>query len=119
MNAANFAFHALQAAPVSTFDARLADQWRHAHSTLDEALRCIRQYRRVVEERNARLSTGALVHSPKYIAYAEGIIAFYVKRYRKALRVVTEAEIEMEGIGMKFARSSDDWREDAELVGRA
>lgn len=110
MNAANFAFHALQGVAVSTFDAKLADQWRHAHSTLDEALRCIRQYRRVVENRDERLSNGMLVHRPEYVAYAKGMIAFYVKRYRKALRTVSEAEIEMDGIGMRYSLSSYDWR---------
>jgi hypothetical protein len=70
----------------------------------------------VVEEKDARLSNGMLVHSPAYVEQARRHIDRYCVRYLRALRTVSEAEIEMDFLGMPYARSSDDWREDAELV---
>ena len=92
----NQAFHALQPVVVTAFDGKLADQWRSGAASVDECLIFIKQ--------DIRLG-----RAPS---------AYRLKRYREALRAVSEAEIEMDGIGMAYARSSDDWREDAELAWR-
>ena len=92
---ANSAFHAVQPA-VSVFDDKLAHQWRYGAASVDECLIFIKQDLR-------------LGRAPS---------AYRMKRYREALRAVSEAEIEMDFLGMPYARSSDDWREDAELAWR-
>lgn len=70
----------------------------------------IKAHQKAIAERNETLSTGTLVHSPKYIAYARRELETRLPRYLAAVRRVTEYEQKMDRAGIRYAIRSDDWR---------
>ncbi|TGU28700.1 hypothetical protein EN795_37625, partial [bacterium M00.F.Ca.ET.152.01.1.1] len=59
----------------------LAAAWRIASQDVADDLRFIRQYARVVAERDEWLSTGALVHRPAYVEQCRVWLAETLTRY--------------------------------------
>lgn len=92
-----------------TFRPALANKWRYSAIEVDECLRFIRQHRRTIAERDERLPCGVPVHSAAYVAEAEKLLSLRLDLYLAAVRRVSEAEAEMDQIGMAYARSSDAW----------
>jgi hypothetical protein len=84
-------------------DERLADAWRHNAAKVDECLIYIRQHQRVIAQRDDKLSTGTPVHSAAYVAQCERLLALRLATYLKAVRNVSECEVQMAAIGMQFA----------------
>lgn len=94
---------------LSSFNPHLASAWRISCQEVAEAIRFIRQYRLVIAEEGETLSSGHLVHGAGYVAFCRRALPETVERYREQLRRVSEAEAEMDRIGMEFSRSSDTW----------
>jgi hypothetical protein len=88
---------------------RLAGAWRMASQDIAEDIRFIRQYLQVIAEKEARLSTGMLVHSRVYVEACAGWLPETVARYLRNLRQITECELAMTAAGIRFAVSSDAW----------
>lgn len=106
-------FAGLTATLVALADGRrreiLAEAWRQSHRTVEESIRFIRQHLRVLEQRGERLPSGQPVHSEAYLAQCEELLPWRLSLYREALKRIGECETEMVALGMRFARSSDDW----------
>jgi len=88
---------------------RLAGAWRMASQDIAEDIRFIRQYLKVIAEKDERLSTGTLVHSRAYVEACAGWLPQTVARYLRNLRAITECELAMSAAGVRFALSSDAW----------
>jgi len=88
---------------------RLAGAWRMASQDIAEDIRFIRQYLKVIAEKEERLSTGTLVHSRAYVEACAGWLPQTVARYLRNLRAITECELAMTAAGIRFALSSDAW----------
>jgi hypothetical protein len=89
----------------------IADAWRHSQIGIREDIRFIGVYRKVLSEKNARLSTGRRVHSAAYVEACRVNLDTTCKRYLRRVRQITEAEAQMEAMGITFAKSSDAWGE--------
>jgi hypothetical protein len=87
----------------------LAAAWRIASQDVADDLRFIRQYAKVIAERDEWLSTGALVHRPAYVQQCRHWLAETIKRYLRNVRTISETEAAMTDIGMAFAKSSYAW----------
>ncbi|RRH94794.1 hypothetical protein EH240_26260 [Mesorhizobium tamadayense] len=86
---------------------RLAGAWRMASQDIADDIRFIRQYLKVIAEKEERLSTGTLVHGR---AYVEACAAWLPEtRYLRNLRLISECECAMIAAGVRFATSSDAW----------
>lgn len=96
----------------------IGDAWRHSLSGLREDIRFIGVYRKVLAEKDARLSSGRLVHSPAYVEQCRRDLDATCKRYLARVRRVTECEAQMTAMGIAFAASSDAWSE-ADTIGEA
>jgi hypothetical protein len=88
---------------------RLAGAWRIASQDIAEDIRFIRQYLKVIAEKEERLSTGVLVHSRAYVEACASWLPETVARYLRTLRQITECELAMTAAGIRFALSSDAW----------
>ncbi|ESZ38190.1 hypothetical protein X732_19755 [Mesorhizobium sp. L2C066B000] len=88
---------------------RLAGAWRMASQDIADDIRFIRQYLKVVAEKDERLSTGTLVHSRAYVEACAGWLPQTVTRYLRHLRQITECELAMTAAGIRFALSSYAW----------
>lgn len=102
---------ALTPVPVSE---TIGDAWRHSLSGIREDIRFIGVYRRVIAEKDARLSSGHRVHKPDYVKQCRRELAATCKSYLARVRRITEAEAQMTAMGIAFAASCDAWSE-AEL----
>jgi hypothetical protein len=89
----------------------VSDAWRYSLSGIREDIRFIGVYRKVLSEKNARLSTGRRVHSAAYVEACRVNLDTTCKRYLRRVRQITEAEAQMEAMGITFAKSSDAWGE--------
>jgi hypothetical protein len=89
----------------------IADAWRHSQIGIREDIRFIGVCRKVLSEKNARLSTGRRVHSAAYVEACRVNLDTTCKRYLRRVRQITEAEAQMEAMGITFAKSSDAWGE--------
>lgn len=85
--------------------------WRYSLREVDEHLSFIPEHLRVIAERNDRLSTGDRVHRPVFIKHTRELLAIRLPRYLAAVRRVSEAEADMDRLGIRYARSSDAWDE--------
>ena len=88
---------------------RLAGAWRMASQDIAEDIRFIRQYLKVIAEKEERLSTGTLVHSRAYVEACAGWLPRTVARYLANLRLISECELAMAAAGIRFALSSYAW----------
>src|SRR4029079_18873331 len=88
---------------------RVAGAWRMASQDIADDIRFIRQYLKVIAEKDERLSTGALVHSRAYVEACAGWLPQTVARYLRHLRQITECELAMAAAGIRFALSSYAW----------
>jgi hypothetical protein len=88
---------------------RLAGAWRMASQDIAEDIRFIRQYLKVIAEKDERLSTGTLVHGRAYVEACAGWLPQTVARYLRNLRAISECELAMTAAGIRFALSSDAW----------
>ena len=88
---------------------RLALAWRMASQDIADDIRFIRQYLKVIAEREERLSTGSLVHGRAYVEACAAWLPETVARYARNLRLISECEHAMTVSGVRFARSSDAW----------
>ena len=89
----------------------IADAWRHSQIGIREDIRFIGVYRKVLSEKNARLSTGRRVHSAAYVEACRVNLDTTCKRYLRRVRQISEAEEQMTAMGISFAKSSDAWGE--------
>ena len=89
--------------------ARLAVVLRMASQDIADDIRFIRQYLKVIAERDERLSTGTPVHGRAYVEACAAWLPETVARYLRNLRLISECESAMIAAGMRFARSSDAW----------
>lgn len=89
----------------------LADAWRINQIDIREDIRFIGMYRRVIGEKDARLSSGHRVHKPAYVKQCRRDLAATCKSYLARVRRITEAEETMTAMGIAFAASSDAWTE--------
>jgi hypothetical protein len=87
----------------TAFDPILADAWRYNTAKVGECLIFIKQHRRVIAERDDKLCTGTPVHSAAYVAQCERLLSLRLATYLKAVRNVSECEVQMAAIGMQFA----------------
>lgn len=101
---------AINVSTASTFDPHLANAWRINCQEVAESIRFVKQYRKTIDERNERLSSGHLVHSPAYVENCEKLLPWRLSLYLEHVRAVSECERRMDMIGMAYALSSDDWR---------
>ena len=69
-------------------------------------IRFIRQYLKVIAEKDERLSTGTLVHGRAYVEACAGWLPQTVARYLRNLRAISECELAMTAAGIRFALSS-------------
>ena len=92
----------------------VSDAWRYSLSGIREDIRFIGVYRRVIAEKDERLSSGHRVHRPAYVKQCRRELAATRKSYLVHVRRISEAEEQMTAMGIAFARSSDAWTE-AEL----
>jgi hypothetical protein len=88
---------------------RLAGAWRMASQDIADDIRFIRQYLKVIAEKDERLSSGTLVHSRAYVEACAGWLPRTVARYLRNLRQITECELAMSAAGICFALSSYAW----------
>jgi len=88
---------------------RVAGAWRMASQDIADDIRFIRQYLKVIAERNERLSTGTLVHGGAYVEACAAWLPETLARYLRNLRLISECEGAMIAAGVRFARSSDAW----------
>jgi len=88
---------------------RLAGVWRMASQDVADDIRFIRQYLKVIAEKEERLSSGTLVHSRAYVEACAGWLPQTVARYLRNLRQITECEVAMTAAGIGFALSSYAW----------
>ncbi|MGX5800649.1 hypothetical protein ACWGS9_05325 [Bradyrhizobium sp. Arg314] len=88
---------------------RLAGAWRMASQDIADDIRFIRQYLKVIAEKDERLSTGTLVHGRAYVEACATWLPETVARYLRNLRLISECESAMIVAGVRFARSSDAW----------
>lgn len=88
---------------------RLADAWRYSLRSVADHIFYINQHRKTISEAGQRLPTGTLVHSRKYVRYAQRRLAERLPLYLKAVRRVSEYEAQMDAAGIRYARSSDAW----------
>jgi len=88
---------------------RVAGAWRMASQDIADDIRFIRQYLKVIAEKDERLSTGTLVHSRAYVEACAGWLPQTVARYLRHLRQITECELVMTEAGIRFALSSYAW----------
>lgn len=88
---------------------RLASAWRMASQDIADDIRFIRQYLKVIADKEERLSTGALVHGRAYVEACAAWLPETVARYSRNLRLISECESAMIAAGVRFARSSDAW----------
>lgn len=88
---------------------RLAGVWRMASQDIADDIRFIRQYLKVIAEKEERLSSGTLVHSRAYVEACAGWLPQTVARYLRNLRQITECELAMTAAGIGFALSSYAW----------
>ena len=80
-----------------------------ASQDIADDIRFIRQYRKVIAEKDERLSSGILVHSRAYVEACTGWLHETVARYLRNLRRITECELAMTAAGIRFALSSYAW----------
>ena len=99
--------------PVPVADT-LGYAWRTNLSAIREDIRFIGVCRRVIAEKDERLSSGHRLHRPAYVKQCRRDLAATRKSYLARVRRITEAEQEMDRLGIPFAKSSDAWSE-AEL----
>lgn len=102
---------ALTPVPVSE---TIGDAWRINQIDIREDIRFIGVCRRVIAEKDARLSSGHRLHKPAYVKQCRRDLAATCKSYLARVRRITEAEAQMTAMGIRFAQSSDAWT-DAEL----
>ena len=88
---------------------RLAGAWRMASQDIADDIRFIRQYLKVIAEKDVRLSTGTLVHGSAYVEACAAWLPETVARYLRNLRLISESESAMIAAAVRFARSSDAW----------
>lgn len=88
---------------------RVAGAWRMASQDIADDIRFIRQYLKVIAEKDERLSTGTLVHSRAYVEACADWLPQTVARYLRHLRQITECELVMTEAGIRFALSSYAW----------
>ena len=88
---------------------RLAGVWRMASQDIADDIRFIRQYLKVIAEKEERLSSGTLVHSRAYVEACAGWLPQTVARYLRNLRHISECELAMTAAGIGFALSSYAW----------
>ena len=88
---------------------RVAGAWRMASQDIADDIRFIRQYLKVIAEKDEMLSTGTLVHSRAYVEACAGWLPQTVARYLRHLRQITECELVMTAAGIRFALSSYAW----------
>lgn len=86
--------------------ATLATAWRHSLLSVEEHLLFIKQHRKTIAERNERLACGVPVHRPAYVAHCRRCLAIRLPDYLAAVRRVTEYELEMDRLGIPYAKSS-------------
>jgi len=89
----------------------VADAWRISQQGIREDIRFIGVYRRVIIEKDARLSSGHRLHKPAYVKQCRRDLAATCKSYLARVRRITEVEETMQAMGIRFARSSDAWSE--------
>jgi hypothetical protein len=82
----------------------LADGWRANLQQVDESAGMIRQYERVLAEKDDRLPSGRRWHSPKYVAYARRMLALHRVKLAEAERRVAAAEAQMTAMGIAFVK---------------
>ncbi len=114
MNTANHAAFADLSRPLPSLlplaeRERLAGAWRMASQDIADDIRFIRQYLKVIAEKDERLSTGTLVHGPAYVEACAAWLPQTVARYLGNLRLISECEYAMTAAGVRFAKSSDAW----------
>lgn len=99
--------------PVPVADT-LGDAWRTNLSAIREDIRFIGIYRKVIAEKDERLSSGHRLHRPAYVKQCRRDLVATRKSYLARVRRISEAEEQMTAMGIAFAKSSDAWTE-AEL----
>ncbi|TIV98897.1 MAG: hypothetical protein E5V85_09660 [Mesorhizobium sp.] len=114
MNTANHAAFADLSCPIQSplpfaERERLAGAWRMASQDIADDIRFIRQYLKVIAEKDERLSTGTLVHGRTYVEACAAWLPETVTRYLRNLRLISESEGAMIAAGVRFAKSSDAW----------
>ncbi|RUW53546.1 hypothetical protein EOA32_08965 [Mesorhizobium sp. M1A.F.Ca.ET.072.01.1.1] len=110
MNTANHAAFAPLLSPLPLAEReRLAGAWRMASQDIADDIRFIRQYLKVIAEKDDRLSTGTLVHGRGYIEACAAWLPETIARYSRNLRLISECECAMTAAGVRFAKSSDAW----------
>lgn len=97
-------------APVATaYNPTLGDAWAGNCLGVTEAIRFVRQYRKVITERDKMLTPTVRLHSAAYVAQCEKNLPWALSLYLERVRAVSEAEAKMDAIGMAYAKSSDAW----------
>lgn len=90
----------------------LADAWRENKRSVEDSLRFLKQYRRILDEADAMLLPGVPVHSAERVRQTRKAMPWRLTKYLEALKGVSLAEVDLDALGIEYSRSSDDWRED-------
>lgn len=109
MNALSHTFTAATGA----FDAYLASAWAISQQEVVDAMRFVKQYRKVISERDELLDCAGVqvhVHSAAYVDRCEKLLPWALSLYLEHVRRISETEAEMDARGMAYAKSSDAWQ---------
>lgn len=101
---------ATQFATASQFNAGLADAWRISSQDVANCIRFVRQYLKVIAERDEVLLPKMRLHSVAYVEQCEKLLPWQMSLYLHHVRNISECEAKMDALGMAYAISSDDWR---------
>jgi hypothetical protein len=91
------------------FDVRIGDAWRISMQDITDCIRFVRQYRKVIAERDEMLTATIRLHKPSYVEHCEKLLPWTLSLYLEHVRNILQCEAKMDAIGMAYARSSDAW----------
>lgn len=91
-------------------DERVASVWRHNGRAIEDHLLFINSHLRNIAGKDEMLTPTIRLHSERYVEQCRKNLAYRLPLYLAAVRRRSEAEHRMDIIGMRYARSSDDWR---------
>lgn len=95
---------------------RLATAWRYSLREVADHLLFIRQHVVTIAQRDEMLTATIRRHSPKFVGYARQQLAYRLPLYLAALRRVSEYETKMDLHGVVYARSSNAWESDMDMM---
>lgn len=88
-------------------DHLLADAWRGTLASLRDHLDMIPMHEKTLANKDVRLTSGQLLHSPDYVHYSAACLRHRYAGYLRDLRRVVEYEAEMVERGIPFNRRED------------